>query len=95
MTTSQVVEMSITVNNSPIQDYIHPQDYTQPTYELTPGFKCFTVRVIKHENKNGQESRINNEMQFFLCTCIKLKVNTSSLCTKQLYLATTLILSNL
>ena len=53
MTTSQVVEMSITVNNSPIQDYIHPQDYTQPTYELTPGFKCFAVRVIKHENKKG------------------------------------------
>ena len=43
MTTLQVVEMSITINNSPIQDYIHPQDYTQPTYELTPGFKCFTV----------------------------------------------------
>ena len=43
MTTSQVVETSTTVNNSPIQDYIHPNDYTQPTYELTPGFKCFTV----------------------------------------------------
>ena len=33
MTTAQVVETSITVyNNSPIQDYIHPDDHTQPTY---------------------------------------------------------------
>ena len=33
MTTAQVVETSITnYNNSPIQDYIHPDDHTQPTY---------------------------------------------------------------
>ena len=33
MTTAQVVETSITVyNNSPIQDYIHPDDHKQPTY---------------------------------------------------------------
>ena len=32
-TTAQVVEMSVTVNNnSPIQDYVHPDDQTQPTY---------------------------------------------------------------
>ena len=32
MTTAQVVERSVTVNNnSPIQDYIHPDDQTQPT----------------------------------------------------------------
>ena len=31
MTTAQVVEMSVTVNNnSPIQDYVHPDDQTQP-----------------------------------------------------------------
>ena len=30
MTTTQVVETSITVNNnSPIQDYVHPDDQTQ------------------------------------------------------------------
>ena len=28
MTTTQAVEMSVTVNNSPIQDYIHPDDHT-------------------------------------------------------------------
>ena len=43
MTTAQVVETSVTVNNnSPIQDYIHPDDQTQPTFEMTPGFKPFT-----------------------------------------------------
>ena len=40
MTTAQVVETSVTVNNnSPIQDYVHPDDQT---FEMTPGFKPFT-----------------------------------------------------
>ena len=43
MTTAQVVETSVTVNNnSPIQNYTHPDDHTQPSYEMTPGFKPFT-----------------------------------------------------
>ena len=47
MTTAQVVETSVTVNNnSPIQDYIHPDDHTQPTNEMTPGFKPFTVPEV-------------------------------------------------
>ena len=34
MTTAQVVETSVTVNNnSSIQDYVHPNDQTQPTFE--------------------------------------------------------------
>ena len=42
MTTAQVVETSVTVNNnSPIQDYVHPDDQTQPTFEMTPGFQTF------------------------------------------------------
>ena len=42
MTTAQVVETSVTVNNnSPFQDYVHPDDQTQP-FEMTPGFKPFT-----------------------------------------------------
>ena len=32
MTTAQVVEVSVTVNNSPIQDYVHPDDHTRPIY---------------------------------------------------------------
>ena len=43
MTIAQVVETSVTVNNnSPIKDYVHPDDQTQP-FEMTPGFKPFTV----------------------------------------------------
>ena len=35
MTTAQVVKMSVTVNNnSPIQDYIYPDNQTQPTFEI-------------------------------------------------------------
>ena len=34
MTTAQVVETSVTVNNnSPIQDYVDPDDQIQPTFE--------------------------------------------------------------
>ena len=44
MTTAQVVETSVTVNNnSPIQDYVHSDDQTQPTFEMIPGFKFYTV----------------------------------------------------
>ena len=36
MTNEQVVvETSVTVNNnSPIQDYVHPDDQTQPTFTI-------------------------------------------------------------
>ena len=30
-------------NNSPVKDYVHSDDNTQPTYEMTPRFKPFTV----------------------------------------------------
>ena len=40
----KIVETSVTINNnSPIQDYVHPDDQTRPTFEMTPGFKPFTV----------------------------------------------------
>ena len=46
MTIAQVVETSVTVNNNrpiAIQDYVHADDQTQPTFEMTHGFKPFTV----------------------------------------------------
>ena len=47
MTTAQVVEMSVTVNNnSPIQDYVHPDNRTQTTFEMTPGCKPFTTNEM-------------------------------------------------
>ena len=47
LTTAEVIEASVTVNNSPTQDYVHPDDHAQPTYEITPGFKPFTVYLEK------------------------------------------------
>ena len=47
MTTTQVVETSVTVNNNnPIHDYVHPDDQTQPTFKKTPRFKPFTVLLL-------------------------------------------------
>ena len=44
MTTAQVVETSVTINNnSPVQDYVHPDDEPQATFEMTPWLKPFTV----------------------------------------------------
>ena len=35
MTNAQVVETSVTANNnSPIQDNIHPDDQTRPTFDI-------------------------------------------------------------
>ena len=50
MTTTQVVETSVTINNNnPIQDYVHSGDQTLTTFEMTPGFKPFTKWEIVSE----------------------------------------------
>ena len=68
MTTAQVVETSVTVNNnSRIQDYVHPDDQTQPTFEMTPGFKSFTDLIIA----NKSQSRHSHNSQ--LACAISLK----------------------
>ena len=44
MTSAQVVETSVNVtSNSPSQDNTHPDDHNLPNYDMTPGFKPFTV----------------------------------------------------
>ena len=46
MTSAQVVETSVVVNNnSSFQNYTNPDDHTQQTTD-TPGFKPFTVLVV-------------------------------------------------
>ena len=44
--TTQVVETLVNANNNSlngsIQDYVYSDDETQPTFEMTPGFKPFT-----------------------------------------------------
>ena len=48
MTTgAQVVEKTVTFNNNgPIQDYVHPDNQTQRTFEMTPWFKPFTELTL-------------------------------------------------
>ena len=47
MSSAQVFETSvITTDNSPSQDYTHPDDLTTPLH-VTPGFKPFTVENTK------------------------------------------------
>ena len=54
MTTAQVVETSVSVNNnSPIQDYVHTDDQTQPTFTMTAGFKPFTEKKLFFKFKSS------------------------------------------
>ena len=49
MTSAQVVETSVKVTtNSPSQDYTHPDDHNLRTYDMTPGFKPFTIMLEIH-----------------------------------------------
>ena len=47
MTSAQVVKTSVKVTtNSPSQGYTHPDDHNLRTYNMTPGFKPFTILVV-------------------------------------------------
>ena len=41
-TVTQVVEILVTVNNSPFLDYTPGRSYSIYLYKMTPGFKPFT-----------------------------------------------------
>ena len=44
MTSAQVVETSVKVtSNSPSQGYTHQDDHNLLTYDMTPGFKPFSI----------------------------------------------------
>ena len=60
MTTAQVVEMSETVNNnSPVQDYVHPDDHTEHTLKaLFIMFFSTTCRVLHQINYLGLKENI-------------------------------------
>ena len=61
MTSAQVVETSVKVTtNSPSQDYTHPDDHNLRTYDMTPGFKPFTISHYAGilENEKSLESFI-------------------------------------
>ena len=42
MTTARVIETSVTVNNSPTHDYVHPDNHITRTYDLNPALKALT-----------------------------------------------------
>ena len=66
MTTAQVVETSVTVNNnSAIQDYVHLNDQTQPTFEI--------IRSVTHFLKS-----LNDYNPFSLETTLKQICKTFS-----------------
>ena len=66
MITAQVVETSVTANNnSPIQDYVHPDDQTQPTFEMTPELKPFTRHVLFKEQDGSVLSGLKTRGEFF------------------------------
>ena len=45
MTTAQVVKTSVSVNNnSPIQDYVHPDDQTQPPFDICESWRTNNLR---------------------------------------------------
>ena len=66
MTTAQVVETSVTVKNSPIQDFVHPNDQYQPTYEMTTGFKPFTAKIICCPQKRVRNAQIMASTHYVL-----------------------------
>ena len=41
MTIARVIETSVTVNNSPIHDYVHPDNHITRTYDLNSALKAF------------------------------------------------------
>ena len=57
MTATQVVETSVTVNNSHIQCNANPGDGIPLNEEMTPGFKLFTM-CMDLNSKMRQESMI-------------------------------------
>ena len=51
---TQVIETSVTVKNSSIQDYTHLDYDTPTTYNMIPGFKTFIKNYIKKSTKTWQ-----------------------------------------
>ena len=59
MTTAQIVETSDSVNNnSPIKDYVHPDDQTQSTFEI------FVLMNIQVSISKKSSQRVDVLMRF-------------------------------
>ena len=74
MTSAQVVETSVNViSNSPSQDYTHPDDRTL-LYDMTPGFKPFTINIITTVFIVGR-SEVNGRADYPLLNSSELHYN--------------------
>ena len=72
MTTAQVVETSVTVNNnSPIQDYVHPDDQTQPFESL----QLFTRRAMPVKAMTEQKQEIIKKVVLDIYLCPNNDIN--------------------
>ena len=67
MTTAHVIEMSVTVNDNPTQDYAHPDNHVQLTYEMTRAFKPFTSY---NNNNNHYLLLFSVSLRVLLLLCI-------------------------
>ena len=67
MTTAHVIEMSVTVNDNPTQDYAHPDNHVQLTYEMTRAFKPFTSY---NNNNNHYLLLFSLSLRVLLLLCI-------------------------
>ena len=75
MTTSQVLETSVAVNNSSvIQDYVHPNDHNHPAYEMTPGFKPFTIMIVITKSPTSDKMNKNIHSMNY-CTILKFIID--------------------
>ena len=65
MTTTKVVETSVTVNNnSPIQDYVHLNDQTQPTFEIIRSVTLF-LKSFNVYNPFSLKTTLKTDLQNF------------------------------
>ena len=65
MTTAQVVETSVTVNNnSPIQDYVHLNDQTQPAFEIIRSVTLF-LKSLNDYNPFSLKTTLKTDLQNF------------------------------
>ena len=82
MTTTQVVEMSVTVNNnSPIQDYVHPDNQTQSTFEIIKMLHVLTSQAKQSSTcytTQGPVTRVIFLSESSRSACCKCKQASSS-----------------
>ena len=78
--TAQVVETSVTVNDSPIQDCTNLDDHTPCSrlYDMTPGFKPFTVLARELSSEKKYMLCCFHPFSFYLLLCYSLSHVTES-----------------